>query len=103
MGLTLELKRRSRPAIAPFFFAIAVAYFAFHFIQGDRGLIAYLRLNQQIEETQAHLTALGEEKARLEHRVSLLRPDNLDRDMLDERTRSVLGVAHRDEVIILNR
>lgn len=103
MGLSLELKRRSRPAIAPFLFAVAVAYFAFHFVQGDRGLIAYLRFNQQIEDTQAQLSALGEEKVRLEHRVSLLRPDQLDRDMLDERTRTVLGVAHRDEVIILNQ
>jgi cell division protein FtsB len=103
MGFTLELKRRSRPAIAPFLFAVAVAYFAFHFVQGDRGLIAYLRVNQQIEDTQAQLTTLGGERAKLEHRVGLLRPDHLDRDMLDERTRSVLGVAHRDEVIILNR
>ena len=103
MGLTRELTRRSRPAIAPFLFAVAVAYFAFHFVQGDRGLIAYLRVNQQIEDTQVQLAVLGEERARLEHRVSLLRPDQLDGDMLDERTRVVLGVAHRDEVIILNR
>ena len=103
MGLVLELKRRSRPAIAPFLFAIAVAYFGFHFVQGDRGLIAYLRFNQQIEDTRSQLAVLGEERARLEHRVNLLRPDHLDRDMLDERTRSVLGVAHRDEIIILNR
>ena len=103
MGLALELRRRARPAIAPFLFSIAVAYFAFHFVQGDRGLIAWMRLNQQIEDTQAKVTLLAEERAGLGHRVGLLRPDNLDRDMLDERTRAVLGVAHRDEVIILNR
>lgn len=103
MGLTRELTRRSRPAIAPFLFAVALAYFAFHFVQGDRGLIAYLRVNQQIEDTQVQLAVLGEERVRLEHRVNLLRPDQLDGDMLDERTRVVLGVAHRDEVIILNR
>lgn len=103
MGFVLELKRRSRPAIAPFLFAVAVAYFGFHFVQGDRGLIAYLRFNQQIEDTQAQLAVLGVDRARLEHRVSLLRPDHLDRDMLDERTRDVLGLAQRDEVIILNR
>ncbi len=103
MGLALELRRRVRPAIAPFLFAIAVSYFAFHFVQGDRGLIAWLRLNQQIEDSQAQVALLAAQRARLEHRVGLLRPDHLDRDMLDERTRAVLGVAHRDEVIILNR
>ena len=102
MGLALELRRRARPAIAPFLFSIAVAYFAFHFVQGDRGLIAWMRLSQQIEDTQTKVTLLAEERAVLGHRVGLLRPDNLDRDMLDERTRAVLG-AHRDEVIILNR
>ena len=103
MGLALELKRRARPAIAPFLFAVAVAYFAFHFVQGDRGLIAYLRLSQQIEDARIQLAVLGGEKGHLEQRVGLLRPDHLDRDMLDERTRAVLDVAHRDEIIVLNR
>jgi cell division protein FtsB len=38
----------------------------------------------------------------LERRVAALKPEGLDRDMLDERARVVLGLAHADEVVFLN-
>ncbi len=34
-------------------------------------------------------------------RVTLLRADNLDRDILDERARTLLNAAHRNDVIVL--
>jgi len=37
----------------------------------------------------------------LEHRVSLLRPESVDPDMLEEQARSRLGLTDRDEVVIL--
>jgi cell division protein FtsB len=43
-------------------------------------------------------------KRRLERRVALLRPESLDRDMLEERARAVLNLARpEDRVILLNR
>ena len=36
----------------------------------------------------------------MERRTSLLWPDNLDPDMLSERARAVLGLAHPDDVVI---
>jgi len=38
---------------------------------------------------------------RLESRTALLRPDNLDRDMLDERARLMLNYSHPDDIIII--
>jgi cell division protein FtsB len=38
----------------------------------------------------------------LELAVSLLRVESLDPDMLDERARHILGLAHPDEFIILH-
>ena len=43
------------------------------------------------------------EREKLEKRVDLLRPENLDLDMLEERARSVLGLAHPDELVIYNK
>jgi len=43
------------------------------------------------------------ELSRLERRVALLRGDGLSRDMLEERARDVLGLVHKDEVVILGR
>jgi cell division protein FtsB len=103
MGVTREIKRRCRAAIAPFLCVCAVAYFGFHFVQGERGLIAWLRLSQQIEVTDARLQLATVERQRLEHRIDLLGPDRLDADMLDERSRAVLGLAHPDEIVVLGR
>ena len=81
----------------------AVAYFGFHFVHGERGLIAWLRLNQQIEVTQARLQIASAERQRLEHRIDLLGPERLDTDLLDERSRAVLGLAHPDDIVVLGR
>ena len=39
----------------------------------------------------------------LARRVELLRPENLDRDMLDEQARQILGLAHSDDLVIYNK
>ncbi len=42
-------------------------------------------------------------KGRLERDVALLRPESLDPDMLDERARAILNLAHQDDLIMLKR
>jgi cell division protein FtsB len=49
------------------------------------------------------LAGLQEVKQRLERDVSLLRPESLDPDMLDERARAILNLAHSDDLIMLKR
>jgi cell division protein FtsB len=41
------------------------------------------------------------ERDALDHRVGLLRPEHLDRDMLDERAREMLNLAGPNEIVIL--
>lgn len=100
MGLAHEVKKRTRAAIAPFLLILMVAYFGISFVQGDRGLLAWIRLNDEIAVAQADLGELQDQRMRLEHRTRLLRPDGLDLDMLDERARALLGFAHRDEIVL---
>ncbi len=102
MSLAFELRRRSRQAIAPVVGACAIVYMGYHVVQGDYGLIAWMRLTQEIIDARAEHDAVAAERAELEHRVTLLRPDSLDPDLLDERARDTLGFAHRNDVIILN-
>jgi cell division protein FtsB len=80
--------------------AALMAYFGYHAIQGDRGLIAWWNLRYEIEKTDFELADVTAQKQALEHRVSLLRPDSLDRDMLEERVRLMLGSVAPDDVII---
>lgn len=103
MGLLSEFKRRVGDAVAPAIGFCVVGYFAYHSIHGDRGLVAWMRLKDQIETARAELTGLQAERRALERRVSLLRPESLDRDLLDEQARIVLNFARPGEVVIVDR
>ena len=87
--------------IGPAIGAAIVGYFAYHAVQGDRGLIALSHLQSEIQQAQATLAQVSEQRIELEKRASLLRRDHLDPDMLDERARAVLNYSHPDDVIIL--
>jgi cell division protein FtsB len=44
---------------------------------------------------------LDAQRAELERKVKLLRPDSLDPDMLEERAREVLNYTREDEVVVM--
>lgn len=95
-----EISRKARQVIGPLLGAAVMGYFAYHAVQGDRGLIAWWNLRYEIEKSEFELEAVTAEKQTLEHRVALLRPASLDRDMLEERARVMLGAVHPDELIV---
>ncbi|HEY1506760.1 MAG TPA: septum formation initiator family protein [Stellaceae bacterium] len=96
------IKPRARIIIGPILGISLVVYFAYHLVQGDRGLIAWLRLTQQIDEAHMTLAQVEAERDPLAHRVSLMR-DRLDPDLLDETARGTFNVVGSDEVVIFNR
>ena len=101
MGLANDIGRRAVHAMVPFLAVAAVTYFGYHAVQGDRGLIAWFRLTQQIAHAESSLHALAAERHELQRSIRLLGPGQLDRDLLDERARMVLGLAHPEELIVL--
>ena len=101
MAILKELKRRAPGILPTLIGALTLTYFAYHAVEGDRGLRSWLKVRQEIAAARATEGKLAEERAVLEHRVSLLRPESLDRDMLEERARAVLNLAHPDERVIL--
>ncbi|MHA1599204.1 MAG: FtsB family cell division protein [Alphaproteobacteria bacterium] len=101
MEVIYEIKDRVRQVALPVALFCLVAYFGYHAVQGERGLLAWLSVNQELAQARATQTALAETRANLQRRVVLLRPDSLDRDMLDERAHAILNFGRKDEVIIL--
>ena len=95
-----EIRRRSRPMLAPLLGIAALFYLGFHAVQGDRGLLSWMRVNKQIALTKVRLAENSAKVAVLERNVALMRPDNLDRDMLDEQVRTLLLLTHPQELII---
>ena len=100
MSIVREIRRRARLVVGPVLGISLVAYFAYHLVQGDRGLMAWVRLNQEVDHANTTLAAVEAQRSALEHRVDLLRPQHLDRDMLDERARAELDLIGPGETVI---
>ncbi|PLX29916.1 MAG: hypothetical protein C0582_02730 [Alphaproteobacteria bacterium] len=78
-----------------------LCYFLYYFFFGTHGYYARCDLEKQLAETQAHLEVMKRKYDDLAHRVSLLKNESLDKDMLDERVRARLGYAEKDDIILL--
>ncbi len=85
------------------FAALFVGYFAANAFSGNHGLRAQADLEQQLASMQAELGQLKAERALWERRVSLLRSDRIDPDMLDERARALLGYTDARDLTMLLR
>ena len=73
--------------------ALVIGYFGFNAYSGNHGLRAKQDLDQQIAQLTGELATLKAERASWERRVSLLKPESIDPDMLDERARLLLNYA----------
>lgn len=100
MVLLHELRRRARHIAPQVFFACLLGYFVYHGVQGDRGLIAWARMQEELERLDARQERLAGTRAHWEHRVGLLRPDRIDPDMLDEQARLLLNLGRENEFVI---
>ena len=101
MTIRRDFGRVMRMGVAPALGVAVIGYFAYHLVHGDRGLVAWRDLSERIRETETTARQVAGDRHEMERRVALLRPDSLDRDMLDERVREVLNLAHPDDVVIL--
>jgi len=82
--------------------ALLIGYFGVNAYTGEHGLIAKRDLDQDIAQLTTELDAAKAERAVWQRRVSLLKSDNIDPDLLDERARLLLDDADpRDLVLML--
>ena len=75
-------------------------YFCYHLIAGQRGYFSLLSLESQIEQASIDYTTLKQQREAVEKRVVMMRPGSIDRDLLEERARYVLGYKYADELIL---
>jgi cell division protein FtsB len=79
--------------------AAIVGYFGVNAYTGKYGLNARQELDQEIIALTSELERLKQERAEGERRVSLLRSDRVDPDMLDERARYQLDYANPRDLV----
>jgi cell division protein FtsB len=89
--------------IFPLLACAAGGYLGYNLQTGEHGLEARADLERRKEVLAGELAGLKEVRNRLERDVALLRPESLDPDMLDERARAILNLAHPDDLVMLKR
>src|SRR5271170_3890833 len=80
--------------------ALLIGYFWVNAYNGNHGLRAKQDIDQQIAALTAELDSLQIERGVWQRRIELLKPPAIDRDMLDQRARELLGYAAPDELIL---
>jgi cell division protein FtsB len=103
----MVVRRRIRAVMVPLALYAAAAGVVGFFVReadsGKRGLSAKRELKIEAFGLRQDLTAVQEDRAEWERRVALLRSDQVDQDLLEERARVVLGRVHANDVVIIGR
>ncbi len=85
-------------------FIIAISltlYFSYHLIAGPRGYFKLQENKYQISLESASLENLQAQRSSIEKKVVMMRPGSIDRDLLEERVRYILGYTTKEEYILL--
>ena len=100
--VTHRRRRSILTVLALYILAAAfIGYFAVNAFTGNHGLRAQHDLEQQMTSIKDELDSLKSERAEWEQRVSLLRSDRIDPDMLEERGRALLDYVDPRDVTLL--
>ncbi len=68
----------------------AIAYFTYYAICGERGYVVLTSTRAELQAAQGQLAALRGDRLRLEHRIRLLKPGQIDPDLVEELARGQL-------------
>lgn len=106
-GFRSMLVRTRKPSmtparlIMPLLWMFMALYMGYHALHGERGLYALMREKHELASLQAELVTTTAEREKMELRVTHLRDNSLDRDLLDEQMRRMLGAMKKGEVVVL--
>jgi cell division protein FtsB len=101
----MVIRKRARRVLIPLVLysisAAVVGYFVYHAHNGARGVEAKKQFEAQADELSKELEDLKRVRSEWERRIALLRSDQIDRDLLEERARIMLGRVHRNDLVII--
>ena len=100
MRILRELRLSSRRLILPVSLIFVLCYVYYHTLTGDRGLLVWYVLHQQVEQLQAENAALQSNVDRLQRDVDRLSAKSPDLDYIDEVVRRNMPVMKPDERVV---
>ena len=77
------------------------AYFVHHAQHGPHGWIARATQVEKRDALRDRVAALSKEREALGARAELLNGTTIERDVLDERARDLLGLSRADEIVVI--
>lgn len=75
-------------------------YFAFAAVQGPSGILRRVQLEAETADLTAERDRLAAETNRMRNLTRRLSDQYLDLELLDERSRDVLGLVRADELVV---
>jgi cell division protein FtsB len=100
----MVVRTRLRKIVLPIVFYLVLGvtsgYLVWGASNGEHGLKAKVKFDADAVALQTQLAALRQDRARWEMRVASLRPESVDRDLLDEVAHAQLDRVAKDEVVI---
>jgi cell division protein FtsB len=101
----MVIRRRLRSFLLPLMlYAVSaggIGYFLHNAKIGQRGLDAKQVMKVEIYELTQNLEAAKAERSDWDRRLALMRADQVDRDLLEERSRILLGRVHKNDLVIV--
>jgi len=94
------MKTLPRVSLTSLSLSAAIVYLAAHAVTGEQGVAGVFRLTEKERALSAELARLESQYLALSATVAGLSDKTLDRDLLEERARLVLGAAYPDEVFL---
>ena len=73
------IRRKGRTILVTGLWAVVMAYFGYHAVQGDHGMLARNVLATQVDEARVKLAELQAERRRFEALVGLMAPESIER------------------------
>ncbi|HEY1708187.1 MAG TPA: septum formation initiator family protein [Rhizomicrobium sp.] len=87
-------------SLGPALCAAIVGYFGYYAIWGERGALALADTRVAIGIQQEQLAQVRDARVRLQHRIALLQPGHVDRDLVEELAREDLMDGQPGQVAI---
>ena len=76
-------------------------YFIWHAVNGERGLKTKDQYERRIALLREELGGLQEERAVWSRKIALMQGQAIDRDLLEDEARSLLGRVDRNDLVVM--
>lgn len=100
----MVIRRRLRSILLPLLlYAVSgsvSSYFVWHAVNGERGLKTKEEYRKVMAELITENAGLRAEREQYERRISMMRAEAVERDILEEEARIQLGRVHKSDVVV---